>query len=454
MKYFTNSYLNFYEILKHCRIGIEAEFLSKLSYGNTLEILNRKLDKKVWGFKEYHSDFKVDENNWKIEPDFSASINCVELITNPMKYSEARIMLVKIFNIIQEIGYTTERTGLHINISFEPNYLSIEHINPLKLVLGISEEYIYSLFPERENNIYCKSIKNIIPYKDFDFSLATSNILQTSLFLHSGINKYFGVNFTTLNEGRLEFRYVGGEDYETKSKETLELLDYFVKLSYDSIKNPITANEAKMLRRYLEKNISDYKNLSNYNNFVAKYPSISIEVNKSPQAEILKSYYPTFYDVLYEVLTQSKGLENCKVNFDTETRKLEIVNGDFKVKGFLKNIIFINCTIEGGDYLNCEFSNNQLQSCIINQSIISETNLNECKVLECKVLKNSVLKECYFSEGYLDAKMLSGIFRSGKLGVNSEVSDEVRMLNTEQNFFNLKNVGIGDEKITFHKKEK
>ncbi len=455
MKYFTNSFLNDYDILKKAKIGLEFEFYSKLSYGNTLEILNRKLGKKVWGFKEYHSDFKVDENNWKIEPDFSGGINCVELITHPMEYTEARIMLVKIYRIIQEIGYTTERTGLHINISFDNDFLNIEHINPIKLVLGLSEEYIYSFFPERENNIYCKSIKNIIPYKDYDFSLATTNLLSSSLFLHSGINKYYGVNFTCLNQGRIEYRYIGGTDYEWKVNETLIIFDYFIKLSYDSIKFPITPNESKMLRKYLEKNIAEYKSLSSMETFISKYPSVSLEVDRTPQIEIVKSYYPTFYDSIYEIVSQVKGLEHCKINFDSENRRIEIVGGDIKCKGFLKNVIFIDCNIEGGDFLNCDFYDTTLKSVIINQSIIQSGTIDDGKILECKVLKGCILTDCYFSDGLLDAEMKSGIFRSGKLGSDATVSDEVKMMNTEQNFFNLKTSSLdSDDKISFHKKGK
>ncbi len=454
MKYFTNSFLNDYDILKYAKIGLEFEFYSKLSYGNTLEVLNRKLNKKVWGFKEYHSDFKVDENNWKIEPDFSGGINCVELITHPMEYSEARIMLVKIYRVIQEIGYTTERTGLHINISFDSEFLNIEHINPIKLVLGLSEEYIYSFFPERENNIYCKSIKNIIPYKDYDFSLATTNILTSSLVLHSGISKYFGVNFTCLNEGRLEFRYIGGTDYEWKIEETLTLFDYFVKLCYDSIKFPITPNESKMLKKYLEKNISDYKSLQNIESFIAKYPSVSLEVDKLSQFEILKSYYPTFYDEIFEIVSQVNGLENCKINFDSENRKIEIVGANFKCKGFLNNIIFVDCNIEGGDFLSCEFYDSTMKSVIINQSLIDSGNVEDGKVLECKVINGAVLYETYFSDGYLDAHMESGIFRNGKIGENAIISNEVKMMNSEQNFFNLKTSTLNtDDKMMFHKKE-
>lgn len=455
MKYFTNSYLNDYDILKNAKIGIEFEFYSKLSYGNTMEVLNRKLDKKVFGFKEYHPDFKPSSQEWMLTPDFSAGINCVELITHPMEYAEARIMLVKVYRIIQEIGYTSERTGLHINISFDNKFLNIESINPIKLTLSLSEEYIYSFFPERKNNIYCKSIKNIIPYKDYDFSDATSSIMTSALFMHSGVSKYYGVNFTCLNQGRLEFRYIGGEDYQYKVNETLTLLDYFVKLCYEAVKEPITEAENKMLRKYLDKNIRDYKALSSTENFITKYPSVTLEVDKTPQLEIVKSLYPTFYNDIYDFVSNVKGLSDCKINFDSETRKLEVVGGNIKCDGFIKNMIFIDTTIIGGDFMNCEFYDSVLEDVIINQSKIDSGTIENGKILECKVINGCILTECYFSDGMLDASLESGVFRSGILGANAYVSNSVKMLNNEDNFFNIKTQDLDSKKdINFTKKEK
>lgn len=452
MKYFSDSYLNQYDILKNSKIGLEFEFFSKLSYGNTLEILNRNLDKKVHGFKEYHPSFEPNENEWMITPDFSGGINMIELITHPMSYAEARITLIKVYQIIKELGYTTERTGVHINISFDNNFLDIQQINPIKLVLGISEEYIYSFFPDRKGNIYCKSIKNIIPFKDYDFSHATTNIMTSSLFLHSSISKYFGVNFTCLNQGRLEFRYIGGEDYEDKSEESLELLDYFVNLCYESIKNKITDNENKMLRDFLEKNIEKYKKLSVYENFLSKYPSVSLEIDKRSEYEIVKSYYPNFYKILYDFLSQTKNLENCKINFDTDTRKIEIVNANIIINGFITDVFFINCNIEGGDFFNVEFYNTQIEKSIINQSLFQSGSIDDSKILESKVIKNTIITNSYFADGYLDCIMKSGIFRSGKIGENSDIAEEVKMLNKDENFFNIQPSNMDIDNIFTKKK--
>jgi hypothetical protein len=454
MQYFTHSYLNDYNILGKARIGLEFEFLSKVNYHSTLLFLTEKLGIKVNGIKTYHSDFTPTETEWKLEPDLSGGFSCAELITNPMPYSEARVMLSKVCSILQEIAETNDRTGIHINISFDSNDINIEGVNPIKLILNIDEEKIYEVFPDRRNNVYCKSIKTILPYKGYDFSTATSKILSSSLALTSEASKYYGVNFTCLSDGRLEFRYIGGEDYQYKTSEILELIDYFIITSYNSLYSNLTRGEEKMLRRYLETNIEKYKSLSKLESFLTKFPTVSIEVDKENRFEVIKSYYPTFYDELFDLASYTKGLEECTINFDTDSRQLEIIGADIECMSLLSNMVFIDCNIKGGDFSKCEFYSTMLKDSTLNGSLVNDSTLNDTKLLDSSALNDSILIECYFAEGILDATMNGGIFRSGKIGQNAVISKETKMLNDEENFFNFKGVGSDrDDNIDFKKKK-
>lgn len=436
MQYFTHSHLNDYDILRTAKIGLEFEFLSKVNYHSTLLYLSQKLGINIKGVKEYHSNFKPTETEWKLEPDFSGGFSCAELITHPMSYSEARIMLSRICAVLQEISKTTDRTGLHINISFDK--ATIESVNPIKLILGLDESKIYELFPDRKNNIYCKSIKSFLPYKGYDFSTANSSVLSTSLSLNSEKSKYYGVNFSCLTQGRLEFRYIGGENYQYKVNETLELLDYFILTTYNSLNTNLNLSEQKMLRRFLDKNIEKYKSMSNIDSFYIKYPTVRLEVDKQNQYVFVKSYYQNFYDDLYELVSCSDNLHDCIINFDTDTSKLEIINADIKCNSLVEDIVFINCNIKGGDFNNCSFYSSNIVKSILNNTTISKTTINDAKLLDCKVIDDSELVECYFSGGLMDATMKSGIFRNGKIGENAYIDKDTKMLNSENNFFNLK----------------
>ena len=133
MRKYSDKFLNQSNKLKEAKIGFEFEFYMKdLSYYKTLEILNDELKPvKVWGFRQYHSDFKPDSENFKIEPDLSGGSNMVELVTGPLGFYDAKYYLIKIIKFIQNYGYTNEKCSIHFNISF--NDKDLNDLNSLKL---------------------------------------------------------------------------------------------------------------------------------------------------------------------------------------------------------------------------------------------------------------------------------------------------------------------------------
>ena len=170
MRKYSEKYISSYKILKDATIGFELEFYSKrTSYYKMLEILNEELSPvKVHGFRQYHSDFEVDADNFKMEPDLSGGSSMIEIITGPLDYFNARFHLLKLLKFIQEYGYTNDKCSIHINISYKGKKL--KDLNLLKQILTTNEDAIYDVFPSRRNNIYAKSVKNMIPFEDYDFS--------------------------------------------------------------------------------------------------------------------------------------------------------------------------------------------------------------------------------------------------------------------------------------------
>lgn len=436
MQLFSGSYLNEFDILKNAIIGLEFEFVSKLSYHNTLEVLNRKIDKKIHASKVYHSDLPVDENNWKLEPDLSGGFNCAELITHPMPYNQARMVIAQVFNILQEIATTTERTGLHINLSFRNK--EIQSINPIKMVLLMDEDKVYRYFPDRKNNIYCKSVKDIIPFKSYDFSNTSSSILSSSLNLSSERFKYYGVNFKCLQEGRLEFRYIGGENYHEKTNEVLDLLDYFTITANEALNRELKDVDIKVLRNYLDDKISDFKYISKLDNLFIRYPSLRIQINKNEQYEVVKSYYSQLYPDIFTILSSVSSIKDCILNYDSEASKLEIVDAEIEVNSLMENTIFINCTITSGDFYQCEFF-----GCKIIDGIITSCNINDTLAINSKITNSVVdnasdIEDCFFTDGRLEGNMKGGIFRSGKIGQEAVISDDTEILDDTNDFFNFK----------------
>jgi hypothetical protein len=438
MQLFTTSYLNDYKVLRNAVIGFEFEMYSKLNYPMTLEYLNRALpNTKVLGFKQYHSDFKPDENTFKLEPDLSGGFNMAELVTGPIPYTNARLVLVQVLKVMQEIAYTTDRSGIHINISFnEESGKRIEQLNVLKTILNLDEEKVYVGFPDRENNIYAKSIKSIIPFRDYDYSNSTANVLSNSLLLPS--SKYYGVNFNALDNGRLEFRYIGGEDYEYKVDSILEMMDYFILTTWNALGTPLDADESRKLRHYLDTNIGRYKSLNDLESFMSEFPNVSLQVDKKDTFEVVNSYYSEMFNTVFDLVQNTRGLDECIINYDTDSKSVEVVGGKLDCKGLVSNMKIIECEVVNGDFLNCELIGCKVEKSILNASKLRDSHATESKLMETSVDSECELEECFFSEGLMDGLMSGGVFRSGKVGTNGVLSPETKVFNTKDNFFNFK----------------
>jgi hypothetical protein len=440
MRKYSDKFLNQNYKLKDAVIGMEFEFYMKdISYYKTLELLNQELKPvKTWGFRSYHSGFKPDDMNFKIEPDLSGGSSMVELITGPMDYYDAKYYLIKIIKFIQTYGYTNEKSSIHFNLSFKDDELNLNNLNLLKLILSVDEDEIYRIYPSRKNNVYAKSIKKIIPFKEYDFFNISIGIVKNNLRLPN--DKYYGINFLNMNNDkesqRLEFRYIGGKDYEKNTGNLIYFLDRFIIDVYDSIDSDFTSDDIEKLETYLEENISALKNLSKYDNFLVEFPNIVLQIDQQTVYEIVSAYYNNIYDELYNLINATDNLDNCILNYVTSSQTLEIVDASIITTSTLKNFDLINCTCEGifedcfliGSTLN----NSQAIKCKLQNSTATNS-----KILNCKV-EISELNNCYFMNGYLNGEMFGGVYRSGKLGPYATLDSEVKIVTDDNNFFDTK----------------
>ena len=232
-----NEFTQKYEVLSSAKVGFEFELYSELSSKDVSRALSKALGKRVivpisvkgFGKEEkgnYHSEIEPTSTLFKLERDFSGGKDMYELITGPMAYEDARIVLIKTLQWIKENGWTDSKSAIHLNVSFNEFKTKLKtpvsSLNALKFILGFDEEFVYSRFPNRRDSVYAKSIDNVYPVNRFIFYEKPENIDTAQYVLPS--EKYYGVNFLKLPKNYLELRYLGGESYENKSSKILERL--------------------------------------------------------------------------------------------------------------------------------------------------------------------------------------------------------------------------------------
>jgi hypothetical protein len=435
MRKYSDKFLNQSSKLKDARVGFEFEFYVKdLSFYKTLELINQDLNPvKVWGFRQYHSDFTPDENNFKIEPDLSGGSNMVELVTGPLDFYDAKFFLIKIIKFIQNYGYTNEKSSIHFNISFHDKDLN--DLNILKLILNTDEEEIYRNYPSRKGNVYAKTIKKIVPFKEYDFFNIPISVVKNNMRLPG--DKYYGVNFLHINNDkdsqRLEFRYIGGNDYEKNLGQLIYFLERFIILTHDTIDTDFSSEDVNKLEEYLEDSISTFKNLSKYDNFIVDFPTIQLQIDQDGNYDVVSAYYTKIYNKLFNLIDGSDNLKECIVNYVTTTQTMEIIDATIKSTSTIKGYDLVNCICEG-IYEDCLFAASEINNSQLVKCRLFNSDAKDTKILNCKV-DGSSLTNCYFMDGYLNGDMFGGVYRSGKLGPYATMDSDVKIVTDNDNFF-------------------
>lgn len=448
MKKFSDKYINKWDILKNARVGFEFEFYTDKSYYKLLEFLNRELEPiKVSGFRVYHSKFEPSKTHFKIEPDLSLGYDGVELITGPLDYVNCKPILLKTLKILQKHATVDDRCSIHINVSFdeEKTENTLNKLDPLKLILEVDEERIYKSFPVRRNNIYAKSVKKMIPFKGYDYADSALSLLKNNLELPD--TKYYGINIANIDKGRLEYRYIGGSDYINKTNEILDLMDYFILLTNKCIEEDFTEDNQEALRNYLDKNINNFKSYKKYEKFLGTFPTITLQVDTMNDLNTLKTYYNYFYEDLYSLINNVESLNNCIINFDTDTHRLEVIEAKIKAIFDIKNITFVNCSIESGSFSNCIYVSSTIKNSYISTSEMMETDIVKSKIESSHINQNSKAKDCFLFNTFLNGNMEGGVFRSGKIGEFGELTKTVKIVTVKNNYFNDNDDITSDDKM-------
>lgn len=415
------------DIKKHSKLGFEFEFFTELDNNNLKQKLEKLLRKKIKIADSYHSDVKIDENIFKIEPDYSTGIKGKELITGPLHYEEAKVVMEKVLNFIRRYGSTSKKTAIHLNFSFDKEVVeSLKHsFNIIKFILEFDEEEIYEKFPERKHNIYAKSIKSLRPVdRNFIFSENTFN-RNTIAYPNE---KYRGFNFNKITQDYLELRYLGGTNYEYKIDEINYIWEYALEQIYTNsatITNNFTEKNFEKLNEIYKEAYDRAESLSTYEQFHNSYPEIKLFVDLKNEKKFMDNKLYLIRDKINELFFE-KDLKKGVINYDSE-------KGRFQLKNFELN----DCTLEGVDLLNCKIKNCLIKgNSEIHKSEIKDSDIEECKLYKAKVtdtrIKNSFVNvNTVCEKSYIDGHhtffygtLKNSIFRKGYIMNQAKVDEE------------------------------
>ena len=409
--------INNSKILENALIGVEFEFYSNKSIDDTAKELASLLGKKIRVESKAHSDFEVTRDEFKIEPDMSGGEKLMELVTGAQPYHSGRMMIIKVCKWIEENGYTNDRSSIHLNLSFDTNKIENKHriskMNVLKFILDFKESQVFKFFPERKDSAYAKSIKFILPKSDTYFFDGLNITPSNFTFPDS---KYYGVNFEKRHKNYLEFRYLGGADWEKKTSKILQMLELFISQLWDSTSSTsFTPLNAIELRKILSKNEKIIKSRSNWRNIDKGWNGkVKLTVDLKDNEKIIDLHWPNIRERVLTLFTHGE-LNVGHINYDSDNGTIQVEGGNLPYCVDLRGYEFIRCFLRG-EFTECDFF-----SCDVNGSDIHSSNfyqssqVNSSKLESSYVHQTCVLKDCYiYGSGMMKGKMEGGIFRDGK----------------------------------------
>ena len=434
--------LNKKSLFDNINLGFEFEFFSPISRKELSENLSAILNKKVIWTDDYHSDLPVSREEFKLEPDFSGGFKMNELITGVMPYDEAIHVMYKIMNFIDESGFTTERTGLHINISLNEFDLGLreklQYLNVFKYILNLDETKIFEMWPSAKSRIqkvYKTSVLNIYPKNKFisetAMNYATPGSPLDFVYPHS---KYFGLNFDKLSNGYLEVRYAGGAEYQLRRADATNLINYIAESLYSCLTNNNTYSleEQKKVNDIIRSQKDKVISLKTYENFSRAFKDIELYVDLKDDPRILESNYENFRESLFDLITFGK-MTKGQVNLDTANSRIQVKDSTIKEGFSLHGLDFINCKIEA-----------ELNGCTLYGCSVRSSHVNECHLISENDIRYSHLDNCRFEKGgnnridlsYLKnssdsviyANLNECIVRSGIIALGSSVDKKTEII--------------------------
>ncbi len=428
-------------IYDNTQISFCFEFFSPMKKMDAAAKISRALGKKIKWFSEIKNDFRPTNETFKLAPTYSNGYKEMQLSTGLMPYQEALHMYLKVSNVIESIGFTTERCRVKTTLRFNENGLNLpiglNKLNKLKYLISLDEKKLFELWPQPKNEnrlIYQNHLQYVQPRRIFDMVLTESIIERgESIDLKFPESDFFATDFSQLNRGNLIVNYISGKNYTQKKKEATETLNIIIEHAYETlIDNYNYSNQEKIK---ISEMVKDFRNAIDSTRtligFKAAFPEIGLFVDLRKTDYLLETAYPKIREKLFKLIAGG-GITEASINYDTARQKIQVKGAEIERSILLEGIEFFECTIEG-DVKNCLFENciirnSKLEDCtIFSNNLITFSKLIDCDYLgEANEIKSSFLDNP--ETRMINASLKECLVNRGRLTLNSEIDDSTKII--------------------------
>ena len=360
----------------------------------------------------------LQENGARLTNLYNNGFKMKRMTIGPVYYYEGVNALLKSFKFIEDNGYTNELCKVKIDLGFSKmnEGARIPQLNKFKFLLNFNEAKAFELWPQeiRSSKIYKHSINLIYPKNKFIAEATVpSGSYSSQMEFSFPRSKQFGINFERISEGFVTIKYIGGKDYEKRNTQAVELLNLVIETLFSTLKsNSIYSDrDREKIKEILTEQKSHLTALKSYATFETKFPLIKLSMDLDSRPEILGAKFNLVREKLFDLVTYG-GLVRGRVNYNSETNQVEVLEGRIKNGFNLSNIIFMESSIQA-----------ELSDCTLVNCKVRSSRLLECTIFDKNDIRYSTLSNCNFNQSGVNTIQQSTIKGQPNMQVSADLTE-------------------------------
>ncbi len=415
------------EIFNSFDIELCFEFNSYYSVQKTASLLGSHLNKMI----DTTNDklFTPNEHTFQLRCNSIFANPYCNLKTGKLQYQEARFVIIKMFEQLREYGFTGPDNFVRVKLSTSGNQQMIPmitNIDRLKFILDFDESFTHVKFDNLKDSAFVRSMYNIVPINK---RLTDIEHINSSAFTIPN-GSIYGIDFTKFAEGSIGFNYIGGVNYEKKTIEALDVLDYYMlaiaKTTADKNYNKDHLNKLNTILDDIRDVLQGYEGPAE---FKKQFPDIKLTVDLTTGEQVLKSFWDKIKDKIFDLLANS-DIKVGQLNYDTHLSRMQIKDMDFTSYNLVDYEI-VDCKIHDSAIGNCNIYRTEIKDTRIERTnLYGNTELLRCKAKDNFFNKSVTAKDCYVwgKSTVFNGEMDGGVFKEGNKGRFSTFKPNVKIV--------------------------
>jgi hypothetical protein len=406
------------EQVESAQFVLTVDFFSNKSIQQLAEKAKSALHREIEVGSTKDAWKPLQENGARLTNLYNNGFKMKRMTIGPVYYYEGVNALLKSFKFIEDNGYTNELCKVKIDLGFSKmnEGARIPQLNKFKFLLNFNEAKAFELWPQeiRSSKIYKHSINLIYPKNKFIAEATVpSGSYSSQMEFSFPRSKQFGINFDRISEGFVTIKYIGGKDYEKRNTQAVELLNLVIETLFSTLKsNSIYSDrDREKIKEILTEQKSHLTALKSYATFETKFPLIKLSMDLDSRPEILGAKFNLVREKLFDLVTYG-GLVRGRVNYNSETNQVEVLEGRIKNGFNLSNIIFMESSIQA-----------ELSDCTLVNCKVRSSRLLECTIFDKNDIRYSTLSNCNFNQSGVNTIQQSTIKGQPNMQVSADLTE-------------------------------